>query len=458
MNIPAINTKANTALKTLEGYKTNKSLFDGYRSDVTLSVNTSVNYIYPSTSGTARTAIVPIEFGKDYSIEVNGEHNRLLIGIANGSQANAPLVRINNRQTLQYYDTFQFTNDNNYAYNKYLVITVSSQSHTPDLRIHEGKKVPSHPTGFEIDNYNVLLEKGKGDISSYEMRRNSQIFTVDSIPSGTPTTHSEVLGLYDTLIGDNPSFISKQTLGQDAQSNDIVEYQFKIPIIENDMGYQRKKIGITTGTHGDEKNPVFGAFHFMKHLTENPLNMEIIARLKSVFDFYVIPVVNPSGYNLDTRENHNSVDLNRDYIDLTQAESNIVADWLDSNQFDYFIDFHNTWPTTDPKTFTWLSVTENGEGEDELKRAYMKAISELSMVWPVRFPRFDKNVIFGNIPNRPASTTTRDYANNAGLKGCTLEVPWFVPYGSGEDDSVEANTISVETLGNFIVQIYKNNA
>jgi protein MpaA len=92
-------------------------------------------------------------------------------------------------------------------------------------------------------------------------------------------------------------------------------------------------IYISAGIHGDEPA---GPLAALKLLQENhwPQNAEI----------FLLPCLNPIGFTLNTRENYERIDLNRDYRTVKSAEVRAHILWLERQpKFDFYFCLHEDW-------------------------------------------------------------------------------------------------------------------
>lgn len=103
-------------------------------------------------------------------------------------------------------------------------------------------------------------------------------------------------------------------------------------------GYRRLAPGATrnlyvgTGVHGDEPS---GPLAVIELLRENAW---------PVANLWLVPCVNPTGFRLNTRENRNNIDLNRDYRHPRTAEVSAHARWLQAQpRFDLCLLLHEDW-------------------------------------------------------------------------------------------------------------------
>ena len=111
------------------------------------------------------------------------------------------------------------------------------------------------------------------------------------------------------------------------------------PIYKYLIGTGKTKILLWSQMHGNESTTTKALFDLLNLLNNNS---EISNSLLNNFTFCCLPMLNPDGASLYTRENANKVDLNRDSQDLTQPESSLLrAVFEDFNiaVSDYFFDF-----------------------------------------------------------------------------------------------------------------------
>lgn len=96
-----------------------------------------------------------------------------------------------------------------------------------------------------------------------------------------------------------------------------------------------RKILLTGGIHGDEIAGVKGIiYHLDKILTISQAND---------IQFYIIPCLNPSGYELNQRNNIDNFDINREFSkDSKLKEVKFLIDFIKEAQFELALDFHET--------------------------------------------------------------------------------------------------------------------
>ncbi len=98
------------------------------------------------------------------------------------------------------------------------------------------------------------------------------------------------------------------------------------PIYKYTIGTGATKVFMWSQMHGNESTTTKALFDFFNVLHSEE---EIGGKLLSEFTFCFLPMVNPDGAELYTRENANKVDLNRDSVALSQPESQLLRKVFD---------------------------------------------------------------------------------------------------------------------------------
>lgn len=96
---------------------------------------------------------------------------------------------------------------------------------------------------------------------------------------------------------------------------------------------RRPRVYLSAGVHGDEAAPP----HALLELVRS-------GALDDRATWFVVPMLNPTGFVLGTRENADGVDLNRDYKDVRTAEVAAHVAWLRHQpNFDLTLCLHEDW-------------------------------------------------------------------------------------------------------------------
>ena len=313
-----------------------------------------------------------------------------------------------------------------------------------------------------------ILKKDINDLilkNDPRLKRFSSYFESPLLPMGEPTRNTDVYALYDELMTTSNGYITKYSLGFDSTGLELVSYNFAKPNMENPSGLVKKKIGIIAGLHGNERNPVVGLYNFMKNLTINEYDNEVLDRIKSNIDFYIIPIGCPYGWNNNTRFNANEVNINRNFDTVywraeeqnpgsspaSELETQYIQKWMSDNELDYFIDYHvaNMGTSETENTLSWFSASET---DTEMRLSYFRALSLLSMLWSKRYSYFPQNLIFGYSNTFSNLTQSHIYADSIGIKSGLLEITHYIRY-TKDEMYLLGNTWAAEMIGNFLIEL-----
>ena len=110
------------------------------------------------------------------------------------------------------------------------------------------------------------------------------------------------------------------------------------PIYKVMYGHGSVKIYIWSQMHGDESTCTKAILDLFNLL----LNDEVFSSfIKKTYTLCILPMVNPDGAQLHTRENYNKVDLNRDVKECTQPESKLLKQIFEDFNPDYCFNMHD---------------------------------------------------------------------------------------------------------------------
>ena len=110
------------------------------------------------------------------------------------------------------------------------------------------------------------------------------------------------------------------------------------PIYKYEIGNGKTKVLLWSQMHGNESTTTKALFDFLNLLNGNS---ELAKELLSEFTFCCLPMLNPDGALIYTRENANKVDLNRDAQNLTQPESRLLRSAFEIFKPDYCYNLHD---------------------------------------------------------------------------------------------------------------------
>jgi hypothetical protein len=110
------------------------------------------------------------------------------------------------------------------------------------------------------------------------------------------------------------------------------------PIYSVQFGHGKTKIYIWSQMHGDESTCTKAILDLFEVLSKDK---DYATFIQSNYTLYIVPLVNPDGAEVHTRENINKVDLNRDVIECTQPESKVLKQIFEDFQPDYCLNMHD---------------------------------------------------------------------------------------------------------------------
>ena len=182
-----------------------------------------------------------------------------------------------------------------------------------------------------------------------------------------------IQGRYITLENIEPLL---QKLNSNNQVSVIGKSVLEKPIYKYQIGAGETRIFLWSQMHGNESTTTKALFDFLNLINSDS---ELANQLLSTFTFCCIPILNPDGATLYTRENANKIDLNRDSQNLTQPESRVLRETFESFKPHYCFNLHDqrtifgVGSTGKPATLSFLAPSYNEERE--INESRLKAIN-----------------------------------------------------------------------------------
>ena len=154
-------------------------------------------------------------------------------------------------------------------------------------------------------NWSNTIPKHRDIAFSLDYTSSDPFIGADDIEYDNLTTGrvERLLSQYNSVTPKTGVFVNKESLGMDA-SNTYPVWNYKI---SNRTG-EKPIVLVIVGEHGNEPNSAILGYYLYKEI----LDGELTKYLKFV-DFWVIPLMNPWGYENSDRNNSNGVNLNRDF-------------------------------------------------------------------------------------------------------------------------------------------------
>ncbi len=132
------------------------------------------------------------------------------------------------------------------------------------------------------------------------------------------------------LLDEIEEFFHVNNIGYSAQNR---------PIHSIKIGRGNTKVLMWSQMHGNESTTTKSVFDFIKSIHKQAI-LEWMPELFDEFTLCIIPMLNPDGAHLYTRNNANDVDLNRDAQEQTQPESSVLKTVFEEFSPDYCFNLH----------------------------------------------------------------------------------------------------------------------
>ena len=285
----------------------------------------------------------------------------------------------------------------------------------------------------------------------------------DSFANYSWSSEDIIENLYEPLREIYPEYIKRENIGKDQSGNyDMFCYIFAPENFE-------QSVFLSAGMHANEEEGYFALAHFLAEVAnEDGTNAEL-HYLREKVRFIVIPVINVWGThgthslsdaNWAIRYNSTGTDLNRDFRDKTQKETQNVLSVLDKygDSISYGIDFHTTPNDNGSDLFFNFPISASNAGVNfkTTNHIYHRMLEEgmISANRPILVP---SDSAYGNI-----AAIDGNYVNPRTLQGVllseynispiTVEYMNFTSGTSYSKGSAEGLSFAVEIFGNFIIQ------
>jgi len=195
---------------------------------------------------------------------------------------------------------------------------------------------------------------------------NEYHFFVEKNLNKREVKHKDILPLINKLK--NSKLFSVEKVGSSLQNRDIFLIRF---------GKGETKVFLWSQMHGDESTAtmaLFDLFNFFGSSTENFKQFKDL--LLNKISFYVIPMVNPDGAEINDRRNALGIDLNRDAIAAQSPESSILRNVFNQIKPDFGFNLHDQYPRYSvgkTKKTAAISFLAPSTGETEPTKSQLNA-------------------------------------------------------------------------------------
>lgn len=343
------------------------NIFDGIYDDGLLIAQTNHTLLMPRANYDlyeGKTAIIEIKPNTEYTVNVVNKDNNILRVGADFERKEFPVGTSGIMLNRTIFSNSAGDNDHTVTFtsntdDRYLYVYVSNDGSEPALVVSEGNQstaeyiIPKEYLELSGNKINELDKDPKfnftGDFSNlYELSRINNY--------STPEDSQVMNDKFIALVNNHTDIASYKDIGSDALGNNIYSFEVKpldykyttetgSPVGDVGTDIKKPKIVITGTVHGSERGVSYFLYEFLKEWLENPNVDSTLDSLLQNVHLIIIPIVNPSGFNALTYNNHNNININRNFPShgsLSQIETQIVKSILDSNSdMDFFFDAHN---------------------------------------------------------------------------------------------------------------------
>lgn len=171
----------------------------------------------------------------------------------------------------------------------------------------------------------------------------------------------------------------------------------KRPIHKITFGSGRINILVWSQMHGNETTTTKSVLDLINYLNKDS---DLANQILSSVTLTIVPVLNPDGGAVYTRENANKIDLNRDALELSQPESRILRDLYNEIKPDFCFNLHdqrtiyNVGSFEKPATLSFLAPSHDIErtvssGREDSMKIIVAMHKALSPLIPDQIGRYD---------------------------------------------------------------------
>ena len=282
---------------------------------------------------------------RDVSIEVSGVHNRfVLLATQDSIDTSTPVTQVTDLDKVYRNDgdsSYSFNTGNYRSFFLYLVVGNSSLNPTVAVSISVGE---GGTVQVPLKSVVAELEGEIEELSAIAVRTETLIEPTQTVKA----TAADYFAMWETLVTDG--YCTKTQIAT-VNGQPIYKYVFafdsdtmygdSLEIVSDGSFYQKPKISFISGQHGDEKGSPLFLYEFMNRLCRN----QAYAKYFGMFDFHVIPLVNPTGYNANTRNNYQNININRDGSNSPQTvEGQALKAHFDAYEWAACFDIHQMSP------------------------------------------------------------------------------------------------------------------
>lgn len=285
------------------------------------------------------------------------------------------------------------------------------------------------------------------------------------------TQADEMYDLFDPIRWAHDQYFHRNLLGRGTDNHHIYEYHLTPKkLTESDgVDLEMPKILLVAGLHGNEKSTVYALYNLLNLLCNHWRENKLLEFLRWNVEFKIIPIANPSGFNMNSRMTSEGININRDFptgwknwdggsgnngdAPLHTPEAQIMYQWIQDNDDAVFgIDYHNMGPNGDYLSFVTAV-------DEDVNKLFHRVLLKKGRDWQDKFDFLNQSyeADFGYTRFSRPSTLGHEF-NSFGIPGITLEIVRGINVEPGKEAhwySDNTNTISLELLVESLKAIIK---
>ena len=273
---------------------------------------------------------------------------------------------------------------------------------------------------------------------------------------GYDSIRSRVTRLYSDVATNVPTplTVTKESIITTDSGYEIYTYTFT-------PAYPKKRIMLQAGIHGNEYEGIFALYHLIRHIYTDSYVYPKLKDLADNCEIVVIPVVNPYGFEHNTKMNGDGINVYETYGDESGVpkEMTAIRTVANNGHYDYEMDIH-----TDPYTPAKGCYGYAYVYGDMFEPLYKQIIVFRNILYNEfnfeshYYNSDDKDIIVGRIPSVTSGGGSIGYFARLGIPANLIEIATGAASSNApftETGSDEMMRIAVDWYGNVLLSAYK---
>ena len=282
-----------------------------------------------------------------------------------------------------------------------------------------------------------------------------------------PMSWDAVHTMFDDYVNNHSDYVTRKVEGTSVEGREIYSLDLNPDIVEDQSEKTKFPTVVIIGSiHGIERVPPEVIRNFVDLLCNHWKENEVLETLRWNVRFKIIPLLNPDGWQNDSRKNANGVDLNRNFsgdwiyisdqtsstysgeAPFSEPESLIAKNFIENTEdLIYIADFHNFSSGPDPDYFFW--VVGGSKSDVTMGKSFSSLMSRKLKRTYSFLPQADSQMLSwaSTVPGGMVA----NYASSLNVNGATFETGMSInndPLNEGYSENVM--TIATEGFVNWM--------